>query len=203
MRCIMEKTEDGTDKKISVDYLRMKETDGGRNMHAYQNRPETDRPEQTPFFPLFVDLWKKKIVIVGGGTIALRRMRCLLPFEPELWIVAPEIKAGQQSVPQSVHLLKQTYEPSVCQGAFLVLAATDDTDLNARICRDGKACGAYVNNASDREQCDFYFPGIIRKENCVIGISSSGTDHAGTKNLRKKVEQVLEIEDGMSFYPKT
>ena len=99
---------------------------------------ENKRPECTPFFPLFVDLWQKKIVIVGAGTIALRRMRSLLPFAPELWIVAPEITANRPSIPETVHLLKQKYEPSVCQGAFLVLAATNDDELNARICRDGK-----------------------------------------------------------------
>ena len=124
---------------------------------------ENKRPECIPFFPLFVDLWQKKIVIVGAGTIALRRMRSLLPFAPELWIVAPEITANRPSIPETVHLLKQKYEPSVCQGAFLVLAATNDDELNARICRDGRAAGAFVNSASDHEQCDFYFPSIVNR----------------------------------------
>jgi len=160
---------------------------------------ENKRPECTPFFPLFVDLWQKKIVIVGAGTIALRRMRSLLPFAPELWIVAPEITANRPSIPETVHLLKQKYEPSVCQGAFLVLAATNDDELNARICRDGRAAGAFVNNASDHEQCDFYFPSIVRDEQKVIGLNG-GMDHRGTKELRKKVEQVLEIGADKSVY---
>lgn len=154
---------------------------------------ENKRSECTPFFPLFVDLWQKKIVIVGAGKIALRRMRTLLPFEPELWIVAPEIRADRLSIPKTVHLLKQKYEPSVCHGAFLVLAATNDDELNAQICRDGRAAGAFVNNASDHEQCDFYFPSIVRDEQKVIGLNGGGMDHRGTKELRKKVEQVLEI----------
>lgn len=161
---------------------------------------ENKRPECTPFFPLFIDLWQKKIVIVGAGTIALRRMRSLLPFAPELWIVAPEITVDRPSIPETVHLLKQEYESSVCQGAFLVLAATDDKELNARICRDGRAAGAFVNNASDHEQCDFYFPSIIRDEQKVIGLNGGGMDHRGTKELRKKVEQVLDISADKSVY---
>ena len=50
-----------------------------------------------------------------------------------------------------------------------------------------------MNNASDHEQCDFYFPSIVRDEQKVIGINGGGMDHRGTKELRKKVEQVLEI----------
>lgn len=161
---------------------------------------ENKRPENVAFFPLFVNLRQKKIVIVGAGKIALRRMRTLLPFESELWIVSPEIMADCQSIPETVHLLKQEYEPSVCQGAFLVLAATDDGELNARICRDGREAGAFVNNASDHEQCDFYFPSIVRDEQKVIGINGGGMDHAGTKELRKRVEQALEISAEKSVY---
>ena len=81
-----------------------------------------------------------------------------------------------------------------------MLAATNDDELNARICRDGRAAGAFVNNASDHEQCDFYFPSIVRDEQKVIGLNGGGMDHRGTKELRKKVEQVLEIGADKSVY---
>lgn len=78
----------------------------------------------------------------------------------------------------------------------MVLAATDDEMLNAAICRDGKMAGAYVNNASDHHQCDFYFPSVVKKGDHVVGINGGGQDHRGTKLLRQKIEEVLEIEKG-------
>ena len=163
---------------------------------------ENKRPECTPFFPLFVDLWQKKIVIVGAGTIALRRMRSLLPFAPELWIVAPEITANRPSIPETVHLLKQKYEPSVCQGAFLVLAATNDAWVNTQIWEECKEKHILVNVCSDRDLCDFQLPGIASRGDLVIGINAGGQDHRLAKTWTDKIKKEV-TEDGFNNQTKT
>ena len=91
-----------------------------------------------------------------------------------------------------MNILCKPYDASVCEGAFMVLAATDDKALNAQICRDAKRTGAYVNNASDHHQCDFYFPSVIKQGAHVIGINGGGQDHKGTKLLRQNLEDALE-----------
>lgn len=203
------------------------------------------RPADAGYFPLFIDLWKKKVLIVGAGEIARRRIRTLLPFQPEIVVVAPftgeklrtflkdmeiyrlkkdrKLPEGSLSgnaepdccetvcgaepdhekspaadfwVNGLLRIRDREYDAADCAGAFLVLAATDDPELNARICRDAHAAGAFANNASDRTQCDFYFPSIVRDGDHVIGINGGGEDHAGTKQLREQVERLLQSDGG-------
>ena len=154
-------------------------------------------------FPLFIDLTEKKVVVYGAGVIASRRVETLLAFTSSLTVFAPEASERVQRAAEEGYLVwkREAYqEGTIPADAFMVLAATNDDELHARICRDGRAAGAFVNNASDHEQCDFYFPSIVRDEQKVIGLNGGGMDHRGTKELRKKVEQVLEIGADKSVY---
>ena len=76
--------------------------------------------------------------------------------------------------------------------AYMVIAATNDWKLNDEIHRICKEQGIYVNVASDREQCDFYFPGIYMQDEFVVGITASGLDHKKAKKIREEIQKVLE-----------
>ena len=121
-----------------------------------------------PYFPLFVNLSGKKILIVGAGSIALRRAEALSPFGAELMVTAPEGRPEME---------KLAFQEEDLEGAVLVLAATDDKELNSLVAELCRERGIPVNSCSDRTQCDFYFPGIARRENLVIGVTASGKDH--------------------------
>lgn len=160
---------------------------------------EKQRPENTGYFPMFVDLWQKPVLVAGAGKIAGRRIHTLQQFGACITVAAPEISDEIQKLSHScqeaqITLLCRSYEAKDCEGMYLVLAATDDSKLNAEICRQAKAAGALVNNASDRSQCDFYFPGIIKEECTVIGFNAGGNDHRWARKLRQKVETFLVHE---------
>ena len=76
-----------------------------------------------------------------------------------------------------------------------MIAATDDRRVNDDIYRICKEEGIYVNVASDKEKCDFYFPGIVRYKEMVIGINASGLDHQKARRVREAIEKVLMEED--------
>jgi len=146
-----------------------------------------------PSFPLFISLEGKKIVVIGGGRIAARRIRTLTEFTPCVTVVAPETDASLLPLEEAgrVHLLRKPFSPEDVEGAFLVLAAADASvnEEVRRVCRDR---GIPVNVSSDRRECDFYFPGIARRGDLVAGVTASGRDHAGARKLTEAIRDLLE-----------
>ncbi|MBR0365511.1 MAG: bifunctional precorrin-2 dehydrogenase/sirohydrochlorin ferrochelatase [Clostridia bacterium] len=149
---------------------------------------------QNLYFPLFVDLSEKRIVVIGAGTIAKRRVKALYDFAGQITVVAPEIHPDIQKLANTDKLktIRKCYESADLDDADIVLAATNDKIVNREIAELCKEKHIPVNNCSDREQCDFYFPGIIHTENDVIGVTASGQDHAKAKEITEKIKKALD-----------
>ena len=111
---------------------------------------------------MFVDLSDKKIVVVGGGNIATRRIKTLLQFTRNITAVAPKTTMELHELGKAgfVNLINRPVKRSDFAMAFMVIAATNDWKLNDEIYRVCKEQGIYVNVADDKSKCDFYFPGI-------------------------------------------
>ena len=146
--------------------------------------------KNSAFFPLFVDISEKKIVVIGGGAIATRRVKTLLSFEPQIVVVAPEVTGELEELEkeEKITIFHRKYQREDIYDAWMVLAATNDPELNNGIYSVAKCLGALVNVASNQGKCDSHFPGVIRKDPYVIGINGSGKDHKGTAELRKQIE---------------
>ena len=147
-----------------------------------------------PWFPLFVDLSGKKILVVGGGKIALRRIRTLTEFTENVTVISPEIHPELLPLEAEGKLtvLRRHYAPSDAEGADLVLAATGSQEVNEAVRADCRRLGILVNVSSDRHSSDFYFPGIARRGDYVAGITASGHDHGGAKKLTEAIRELLE-----------
>lgn len=147
------------------------------------------------YFPMFVDLSDKRVLVIGGGTVATRRVKTLLNFTRLIKVIAPQMS------PELFQLVRtgmvngefREAERDDFADVFMVLAATDDNRVNDDIYRICKAQGIYVNVASDHEKCDFYFPGVVRKEEAVIGITASGKNHKKARRLRQEIQKALEL----------
>lgn len=148
---------------------------------------------ERPYFPVFIDMTGRNVLIVGAGNIALRRVKTLLQFGVQIRVIAPEIckelaeleKAGR------IRAEHRTYQTGDIQGATFVIAATDSRKVNRQIWEDCRSKGIPVNTADDRALCDFYFPSIVMTEEAVIGISSGGDAPGRTKEIRRKIEKTL------------
>lgn len=145
------------------------------------------------YFPMFVNLEDKQIVVAGGGNIATRRVRTLLNFTRNIRVAAPEVTAELSELAKVGHIIwiQREVKRIDFQDAYMVIAATSDGRINDDIYRICKEEGIYVNIASDREKCDFHFPGIVRFEEITIGINASGVNHKKAKEVREKIEKVL------------
>lgn len=145
------------------------------------------------YFPLFVDLSQKNILVVGAGTIAARRIRTLCGFAGTITVCAPQMKPEIRELSQKypIHLVEKCYTEELLDTADLVLAATDDRELNREIVTAAKARNIPANSCSEKELCDFYFPSVVTKNELVIGLTASGTDHGLVKRARMELEEYL------------
>ena len=142
------------------------------------------------YFPFFIDISKKPCLIVGGGTVALRKAEKLLPFGPEIRVVAPKICKALREM--DLVFEERPFEDRDLQGAFMVIAATDDSEVNGRIYRLCTRDGILVNSVDDMENCGFIFPALVKKDSLTVGISTSGTAPAAAKLMRKRIEELLD-----------
>ena len=146
-----------------------------------------------PWFPLFVDLSSSRVLFVGGGRIAARRVKALLPFAGEIAVVAPRLEASLAELAGAGEIVwrERPYDEADLEGAAIVLACTDDPAMNAAVHAACAARGIPCNVCSDHSLCDFYFPGIVRRGETVVGVNAGGKDHAGARRLRERIEELL------------
>jgi siroheme synthase-like protein len=151
--------------------------------------PDTKKP----YFPMFIDLTEKKVVVAGAGTIAKRRIRSLLNFTNHLTVIAPEVNKELKSLEADglLTILKRKCEMEDFYSADLVIAATNDAQINNAIYDTCRKQGILVNVCSDKQKCDFYFPGIAMKDQVVVGITASGKDHKRAKALVEQIRNIL------------
>ena len=142
------------------------------------------------YFPFFVDLSGQRGLIVGGGTVALRKAEKLLPYGPELTVVAPEPVPALTALP--VTLERRRFRETDLEGAGFVIAATDDREVNRRVGEDARARHIPVSVADCPEECTFYFPAVCEGKNVAAGVVSRGSDHRATARAAEKIRRVLE-----------
>lgn len=109
------------------------------------------------YFPMFIDIEKKKCLVAGGGTVALRKVRVLLDFGAQITVVAPQIDPQILQLTGNVCVKERTFEPEDLKECVLVVAATDDVTENHRIARMAQKKHIPVNAVDQQEDCSFYF----------------------------------------------
>lgn len=147
-----------------------------------------------PYFPMFVDLSEKKVYVVGAGTIAKRRIRSFVEFTNHLTVIAPEVNPELNKMEQSgqITILRKKYESRDIYDADMVIAAANDHKINEDIYRVCQERGILVNVCSDKKKCDFYFPGLVKRDNVVVGINASGSDQKKAKTLTEKIGEMIK-----------
>lgn len=151
-------------------------------------------PETTkPYFPMFVNISAKHTLVIGGGKIARRRITTLLNFTNHLTVIAPDFMPEVAALDghENLTLIQKNYESTDITGMDLVFAATNNETVNNQIHQDCQEQGILVNIGSDKTKCDFYFPGIVQKEQVVVGVTTGGTNHKLAKEVTAAVREML------------
>lgn len=144
-----------------------------------------------PLFPMFVNLQNAPVLLVGGGTVALRKAEKLLPYGPHITVVSPAIAPELAALP-GLTLCRRAFAESDLQGPpALVIAATDDASLNHRISALCRAQRIPVNVVDDLAACGFVFPALVQRGRLSVGISTGGASPTAAVWLKERIEALL------------
>ena len=148
-------------------------------------------------FPLFFKLEDRKVLIVGGGDVALRKADLLSRAGACITVLAPSISTEIQALLSHTkykakhELIYENYNKAYMAGARVIIAATDDEALNHQIHADATELNIPVNVVDTPHLCDFIFPAIVDRNPIVIGISSNGKAPVLARLLRARLETLI------------
>ena len=140
------------------------------------------------FLPLFHKLQGRVVLVVGGGEVALRKARLLSDAGGQLRVVAPEVRGELTALAGEGRVHLRGYESADLQGVALVVAATDDEPLNARISAEAQALGIPVNVVDAPALCSVIFPAIVDRSPLIVAVTSGGDAPVLARLIRAKIE---------------
>jgi siroheme synthase-like protein len=133
------------------------------------------------FLPISLNITGCKILIIGGGKVALHKLTGIKYFSEQLTILAPEICREILQV-TGLNFSIKYYEKADLESFDIIYACTNNKSVNAAIKNDSNQLGKLVNVADDPELCDFISPAIFRIEDLIVAVSS------GSRNVRKAID---------------
>ena len=148
------------------------------------------------YFPAFLNIRGKKCVVVGGGNVALRKVRMLLECGAYVTVISPTLlqDLAQLAKKKSIAVMRRDYKPADLKRAVLVVAATDVKEVNRKVANEAKGRGIFVNVVDDPDPCDFIVPSTIRRGELTVAISTAGKSPALAKKIRRNLERSLGEE---------
>ncbi len=143
------------------------------------------------YYPIFVDLKGKTALVVGGGTVAQRKIETLLEYGAFVHVVSRELTADVTRYVDEgkIKLLGQEFKESYLEGVFLVISATDDPAMNHRVSECSKKKDILVNAVDQPLDCTFIVPAILKRGDLQIAVSTSGKSPALAKKVRRELEE--------------
>jgi precorrin-2 dehydrogenase / sirohydrochlorin ferrochelatase len=150
----------------------------------------------TPFYIACLKLRGRRCLVVGGGAIGLEKAEGLLACDGDVVVVAPEAGPELEALAAegSIAWERRPYRPEDLEGAFLVIACTDDTDTNIAIYEDAERRAMLVNVVDVPPLCNFILPAIVRTGPLAIAISTAGASPALAKRMKAEVSELFGEE---------
>ncbi|EOI6835784.1 TPA: siroheme synthase CysG [Yersinia enterocolitica] len=145
------------------------------------------------YLPLFADLKQRPVLVVGGGEVAARKIDLLHRAGAQVRVVAQTLSSELEQLHQDgrIHWLALDFLPEQLDEVFLVIAATNDTALNAAVFAAADKRHLLANVVDDQPRCSFIFPSIVDRSPLVVAISSAGQAPVLARILREKLEALL------------
>ncbi|MGA8943164.1 MAG: bifunctional precorrin-2 dehydrogenase/sirohydrochlorin ferrochelatase [Thermoactinomyces sp.] len=150
----------------------------------------------TQRYAMMVDLKRRPCLVVGGGKVAERKARSLIESEAHVKLVSPSITSQimEWSLAGKIDWIKRTYRSKDNDNQFLVIAATNDKNVNRQVYRAAMIRKQWVNVVDQPELCNFMVPATVRRGNLQIHVSTNGACPAVTKKIRCDLEEIYGPE---------
>ncbi|WP_339714028.1 bifunctional precorrin-2 dehydrogenase/sirohydrochlorin ferrochelatase [Cyclobacterium amurskyense] len=147
-------------------------------------------------YPVFLKVHQLETLLVGAGNVGLEKLTFLLKSSPnaKVTIVSKDFLKEIVTIAKdnsNIKMVQDAYNDEYLNEKHLVIAATDDKEVNKKVYHDAKKRYLLVNVADTPEYCDFYLGGIVTKGNIKIGISTNGKSPTTAKRLRQLFEEII------------
>lgn len=148
---------------------------------------------ETPFYIACLKLSGRKSVVIGAGDIGLEKIEGLLACDGDVTVIAPQAHDAVKTLADegAINWLQREYMSSDVEGAFMIIAATNDTDVNVQVFNDAEARGMLVNVVDVPPLCNFILPAITRSGPIAIAISTAGASPALAKRMKREIGEAF------------
>ena len=151
------------------------------------------------YFPISLNIIGRSCTVVGGGRVAARKVAALLEYGGDVRIISPALIGELQNLQQTgqISWLPRNYQPGDLNDSFLVIAATDDEQVQEKVYREAEKNGQLVNVADVPERCNFILPATVTRDSLTVSVSTAGNSPALASRLREELETTIRPEHGI------
>ena len=151
------------------------------------------------WFPLFVNLKNKKVLVIGGGKVAFKKISKIMEYEADITVIAENIAEEKLMELENLRIEnnrkiennKDEIEKLV-EEYFLVIAATDNEELNENVAEICDSKGILINNVSSKTKMNSMFGGIVKNDEFQIAISTSGKNCKRSRAMKSEIQKILD-----------
>ncbi len=148
------------------------------------------------YFPVYLNIEGRLCVVVGGGRVAERKVKSLLKAGAKLKVISPELTSELKKIAEKGVFFweKRGYQKGDLEGAWLVIAATNDPEVQKEVFKEAEERRIFCNVVDVPELCSFIVPSVVRRGKLSIAISTSGASPAVARRLREMFENIIGEE---------
>ena len=148
------------------------------------------------YFPAFLDLADRPCLVIGGGSVAERKVRSLLAARAAVRLISPSLTPALHSLAtrSEIRWERRVFQPGDTAGSYLVIAATDDASVNQAVVDEARRGNRLVNRADSAEGSTFITPAVMRRGPLTIAVSTGGRSPALARHVRQELEAIIPIE---------
>jgi len=148
------------------------------------------------YYPIFLNIRGKKCVVIGGGQVALRKVKALLDAGADVRVVSPNLcpELNRLAEAGEIAVEKKLYQHGDLKGALVVVAATDEHNINLEVVKEANETGIIVNVVDDPVNSDFIAPSCLRRGDITVAVSTAGRSPALARKIRTRLEEHLGDE---------
>jgi len=150
------------------------------------------------YYPIFLQLKARRCLVVGGGTVAERKVRGLLETGSDVVVVSPSLNEALHiwASDGAIRYLRRSFRDEDVEGCALVIGATDRVEVNMHVAAAARRRGIWVNIVDTPAACDFIAPAVVRRGELQIAISTGGNSPTLARRLREGLEELIGPEYG-------
>jgi precorrin-2 dehydrogenase/sirohydrochlorin ferrochelatase len=147
--------------------------------------------ETASYYPIFLNIKDRRCIVIGGGQVALRKVKTLLEYGATVVVISPELctELAKLAKSREIHAIRRHYKTGDLEEAIVAIAATDSSEINQEVAREARSRGILTNVVDVPETSDFILPSYLRRGDVTIAISTSGRSPALARKIRTRLEK--------------